>query len=160
MSDSPLLFSYIPLNHLKIYPNYRIILLCIIVYLKLKGLWLWQLQGEFKQKAKVYSTEDPNYSSDQLCTDFIQTSRTTIDLKMSTFYLHSQFPISKKDQICPVCNNIYGDRCWQNVSKIRLLSNRVKLLFKRIRSLNAIRSCAAYHQHSISKLVRQCHLAI
>lgn len=53
------------------YANYSTILFCIIVYLKLKGLLFGQLQEEFKQKTNVYSTEDPNYSSDQLYTDFI-----------------------------------------------------------------------------------------
>lgn len=71
-SNSPLLFlTYILLDHLKIYSNYHIIFLCIIVYLKLKSLLLWQLQGEFKQKTKVYPTEDANYSSDQLYINLI-----------------------------------------------------------------------------------------
>lgn len=65
------LLTCISLDHLKIYANYSTILLCIIVYLKLKGLLFWQLQGEFKLKAKVYPTEEPNYSSDPLYTDLI-----------------------------------------------------------------------------------------
>lgn len=61
----------IPLDHFKIYANYSTVLLCIIVNLKLKGLPFWQLQEEFKQKTKVYPTEDPNYGNDQLYTDLI-----------------------------------------------------------------------------------------
>lgn len=70
MSNSPLLLTCVPLDHLKIYANYSTVFLCIVVYLKLKVLLFWQLQGEFEQKAKVYSTEDPNDNSDPLYTDF------------------------------------------------------------------------------------------
>lgn len=71
MSNSPLLLTCIPLDHLKIYANYSTILLCIVVYLKLKVLQFGQLQGEFEQEAKVCSTEDPNDNSDPLYTDLI-----------------------------------------------------------------------------------------